>query len=134
VPAFGCKLFPVMFIKVPAGADFGLKSLMVGSELPDDVTLTVAVATFPATSVPCTDMVFSPFTRTTLQLETEFVRAATDALQVTFASADNRSVAVPVTLSSAGVTEEPSAGEVIFTDGGDLSMFRATDVLALLPP
>jgi len=49
VPAFGCKFVPVMVTKVPTGALFGLKSLIVG---PSGLVTMNAFAGLGATSVP----------------------------------------------------------------------------------
>ena len=58
----------------------------------------------------------------TTQLKLEPERVAAAPWQLTEATPDRRSVAVPLTVSDGGLTVAPLAGEVMVTTGGVLSI------------
>lgn len=98
-----------------------------------NVTETEAFATFPAMSVACTAIALGPGTSVRLQVMFDVARVAGTPLQVTDASPESPSLAMPVRASWGVVTIVPGVGTVIAMSGGVLSSLTVKEVLAVLP-
>lgn len=118
---FALKLLPVSVISVPIGPELGLKEVIVGAAAFEKVTLSVAVEVFPAASVAFTVMTLAPAVRATEQLKEPLCTVAGAPLQVTAATPDKASDAVPVTETEDVLTVAPFAGDVMLMTGGTLS-------------
>src|ERR1700682_1701520 len=73
-----------------------------------------------------------PGTRLTEQRNEPDIRVAAEPLQLTAATPERLSETDPASRTLEAITVEPSAGEVMLITGGVSSMFRLSEVLALL--
>lgn len=127
------KLFPVTVTCVPIGPDAGVNEVTTGAGAFATVTLSLADAVLPATSVACALIVLGPETRFTEQLKEPLCTVAGTPLHVTAATPDRLSDTEPVTETEVEETVAPFAGEVMLMLGGVLSRLMVTDVEAVFP-
>ena len=117
----------------PAAFAAGLGAAEIVSAEPS-VTLMLDVATLPATSVVRTVIGFAPFTSVIAHEKAVPFTTAFAPLQVTRKTPDNESLTAPATANCERATVAAGvAGEVIVSAGRVLSIFRATDAVAVLP-
>ena len=97
------------------------------------VTVSVALDEFPARSVASTMIGLLPASRDTGQLNSVPENDAGAPWQATASIPESASVAVPVTVSDEVLRNAPSAGALMTTPGGVLSILRVRLVVAVLP-
>lgn len=124
------RFVPVRVTSVPAGADFGLKSVIDGTP---KITDTDCVAVFPATSVAATAIVLVPVLSATVQLKAPFCTVAAAPLQVTTANPESASDTVPEICRLEFVTVTLFAGDVMLNVGAVLSILSVTLAETLSP-